>query len=151
MRVELLLNVMWAVWLWLTVVAAGMWVLRRQAAALRRQLCRLGLAGVVIVMLGAGLLHAGRPGSGLWLRRVRAGAEGAAPAPRHLLTSRGEEAACPLPPAPGNAPDPADSRPAERRRLELPSRRKGRRPPGPTRMPPPRGNWTPGTPSPQPN
>lgn len=109
MTAELLLNLIWAVWLWLTVVAAGVLLTRRSPAVLRRQLCRLGLVGVPIVMLGAGLVHGKWPGAGLWVRRVYTNSARAPSPPRQPVTAGGNEIASPLLPQADHAPDPPGS------------------------------------------
>ena len=85
MTPEILLNAIWVVWVWTAAAAGCVLLLRRRPAVLRRQLCRLGLVGVPVAMLGAGLWHANRPGAGLWVRRIAAASIGAPSGPAPLL------------------------------------------------------------------
>ncbi len=65
MTVGLAINVMWAVTLWSLAAAGLVYALRKRRAAIRRDLCRLALLGVPVVMAGVAAMHVWRPSEGL--------------------------------------------------------------------------------------
>ncbi len=68
MNPELLLNIVWAVTIWMGASTAAVLLLGRCPAVIRRNVCRAGLIGVPIILAGAIVIHHRAPSSGLILR-----------------------------------------------------------------------------------
>ena len=89
----LAINAVWAVTLWSLCAAALVFALRRGRAAVRRDVCRLALGGVPVVLAVVAAMHVLRPGAGLVDWRVEAPAAGrpaAGPPERPASTEHGE-------------------------------------------------------------
>ena len=85
MTPELLINAAWAVTLWAVAVAGATALLGKAAAVVRRNVCRIGLAGVPVVLAGAVVGTCWRPAAGLILRPPdRPAAAAQAMPPPHL-------------------------------------------------------------------
>lgn len=72
MTVGLAINVVWAVTLWSLAGAGLVYLLRKRRAAIRRDICRLALLGVPVVIAGVMAMHVWRPSKGLVDWRVDA-------------------------------------------------------------------------------
>jgi len=95
MSAELVVNAAWAVMLWSLSATGVVLVLRGARSAVRRDICRLALLGVPVILLGVAAAHAWRPPAGLIPWRVSAAAPSGEP-----VGSACEPAAAP----PGRAP-----------------------------------------------
>ena len=100
MSLELWVNTVWGVTLWSAAGALAVAVLGRCSAVVRRNVCRLALAGVPIVLAGVVAAHHARPSWALFVRPAERtariepprAAPRVAPAPPPSPTARVEEA-----------------------------------------------------------
>jgi len=70
MELRLAWNLAWSVTLWLAAAGGAVWLARRRPAAIRRAICRGGLAGVPVIMLATVAYGLWAPAAGLWARRA---------------------------------------------------------------------------------
>jgi hypothetical protein len=111
MTPEMLINAAGGVTLWLAAAAGVVLLLRRYPAVVRRDLCRLALVGVPVVLVGAVAMHCCNPSAGLLRRVVARPVPTAAPVPAQEPSV---QAAAPHAAAPDEAPRPAGAAEAAR-------------------------------------